>query len=394
MNSKELVEKELKYEMNLYGKRGIALERGEGEFVWDTEGKRYIDCTTGVGVAILGHAHPAVVEAISKQARTLITCQEPFANPQRSRLVERLVNLFSGSNSTGTGRVFLCNSGTEAVEAAIKLARKKTGRKGFVAAMNAFHGRTSGSLSLTFKEKYRAPFEPLLGPIVRTRFNDIEHLKSSVTAETAAVFLEAIQGEGGVRPATAEYLKAAREICTERGALLVMDEIQTGCGRTGKFFAYGHFGIKPDIVCLAKGLGGGVPIGATIATEEVGSAFTPLEHGSTFGGNPLACAAANAVLDTMEKEHLLSKVASDGAYMMQKLNSSLAGKSTFREVRGMGLMLAVELKVPSREPLAQLLQRGVLALPAGEQVVRLLPPFIIQRSSLDTVASTMAEVVQ
>ena len=389
MNSKELVDKELKYEMNLYGKRGIALERGEGEFIWDVEGKRYIDCTTGVGVAMLGHAHPAVVEAISRQSHTLVTCYEPFATPERTRLEERLISLFGGS-----GRLFLCNSGTEAVECAIKLARKKTGRKGFVAAMNAFHGRTSGSLSLTFKEKYRAPFEPLIGPVVRTRFNDIEHLKASVTAETAAVFLEAIQGEGGVRLATPEYLKAARDICTERGALLVMDEIQTGCGRTGKFFAYEHFGIKPDIVCLAKGLGGGVPIGVTIATEEVGSAFTPLEHGSTFGGNPLACAAANAVLDTIERDRLLERVSTEGAYMKEKLQSALSSKSQVREIRGMGLMIAVELKVPSREPLAQLVQRGVLALPAGEQVVRLLPPFIIQRSSLDTVANAIAEVVQ
>ncbi|MCX6772720.1 MAG: acetylornithine/succinylornithine family transaminase, partial [Candidatus Micrarchaeota archaeon] len=361
------------------------------------EGKRYIDCTTGVGVAILGHAHSAVVAAVTKQASTLMTCQESFANPGRTKLVERLVGLFSGRSGTesgSSGRVFMCNSGTEAVEAALKLARKKTGRKGFVAAMNAFHGRTSGALSLTFKEKYRAPFEPLLGPVVRTRFNDIEHLKASVTADTAAVFLEAIQGEGGVRPATAEYMEAARDICTDRGALLVMDEIQTGCGRTGKFFAYEHFGIKPDIVCLAKGLGGGVPIGATIATEEIGSAFTPLEHGSTFGGNPLACAAANAVLDTIEKDKLLERVSTEGTYMKQKLASVLSGKTQVREMRGMGLMLAVELKVPSREPLSQLLQRGILALPAGEQVVRMLPPFIIQRSSLDTVAEKLSEVVQ
>ena len=389
MNSKELVEAELRYEMNLYGKRGIALERGEGEFAWDVEGKKYIDCTTGVGVAILGHAHPALVQAISGQSRTLLTCYEPFATPQRARLEGRLVSLFGGS-----AKVMLSNSGTESIEAALKLARKKTGRKAFVAAMNAFHGRSSGALSLTFKEKYRSPFEPLLGPVARTRFNDIEHLKASVTSETAAVFLEAIQGEGGVRPAKAEYLRAARDICTDKGALLVLDEVQTGVGRTGKFFAYEHFGIKPDMVCLAKGLGGGVPIGATIASEEIASAFTPLEHGSTFGGNPLAAAAANAVLDTIEQQKLLQKVNEDGAYFMQKLQTALSLKSEFREARGMGLMLAVELKVPSREPLASLIQRGVLALPAGEQVIRLLPPYIISRASIDTVVSKLAEVVK
>lgn len=388
MNNLETIEIEKKYEMNLYGKRGIALERGEKEFVWDAEGKRYIDCTTGVGVAILGHAHPAIVAAINKQASTLLTCQQPFANSQRARLEERLVSLFGGNS-----KVMLSNSGTESVEAALKLARKKTGRKGFTAAMNAFHGRSSGSLSLTFKPKYREAYEPLLGPITRTRFNDMEHLKASVTSDTAALFLEVIQGEGGVRPAKEEYLKAARDICNDKGALLIFDEVQTGVGRTGKFFAYEHFNVQPDVVCLAKGLGGGVPIGATIAKDEIASAFTPLEHGSTFGGNPLAAAAANAVLDTMEKDKLLPKVTEDGAYFMQKL-SLLSSKADFREVRGMGLMIAVELKIPSKEPLASLLQHGVLALPAGEQVVRFLPPYIISRPSIDTVVSTLSEVLK
>jgi acetylornithine/LysW-gamma-L-lysine aminotransferase len=384
----ELVAKELQYEMNLYGKRGIALERGEGEFVWDAEGKRYIDCIAGQGVAILGHAHPAVVSAIRGQAGKLMTCQSPFANEERGRLLERLCGLFGGS-----AKAFLCSSGTEAVEAALKLARKRTGRKGFAAAMNAFHGRSCGSLSVTFKEKYRAPFEPLLGPVTRARFNDPEALKSAVTNETAALILEPVQGEGGIRPATAEYMKAARDICSDRGALLICDEVQSGCGRTGKFFAYENFGIRPDIACLAKGLGGGVPIGATVAAEEH-AAFGMLEHGTTFGGNPLACAAANAVLDALEGDGLLAKVASDGAYMMERTRASLSGKQQFREVRGMGFMMAAELKVMAKEPLAQLLQKGVLALPAGEQVVRLLPPYIISRESLDSVASAIAEVVQ
>jgi acetylornithine/succinyldiaminopimelate/putrescine aminotransferase len=303
-------------------------------------------------------------------------------------LLERLCGLYGAPS-----RAFLCSSGTESVEAALKLARKKTGRKSFTSAMNAFHGRSSGALSVTFKEKYRAPFEPLLGPVTRTRFNDIEHLKASVTSDTAALILEPIQGEGGVRLAREDYMRAARDICTDKGALLIADEVQSGCGRTGKFFAYGHFGIRPDIVCLAKGLGGGVPIGATIAAEEA-CAFTPLEHGTTFGGNPLACAAANAVLDTIEKDGLLAKVASDGAYMSQKLSSLLSTKQQFRELRGMGLFMAAELKVPSKEPLAKLASAGVLALPAGEQVVRLLPPFIISRESLDTVANTLSEVIQ
>jgi len=388
MNTNEIAELEKKYEMNLYPKREIALAKGEGEFVWDAEGKKYIDCTTGVGVAILGHAHPAVVAAVSAQAAKIMTCYQPFYHEERGRLEQKLVQLFGGS-----GKVMLSNSGTEALECAVKLARRHTQRKGFVAAMNAFHGRSSGALSLTFKDKYRAPFEPLLSPVARVRYNDVEALKNAVTNETAAVFLEAIQGEGGIRPAKPEYLKAARDICTDKGALLVMDEVQTGCGRTGKFFAFEHFGVQPDVACLAKGLGGGVPIGATIAREEVAS-FTPLEHGTTFGGNPLACAAANAVLRTIEGERLLQKVSENGEYFMQKLQAALAAKSEYREVRGMGLMVAVELKVPSKEPLTALAHKGILALPAGEQVLRFLPPFIISRGSLESVISAVAEVVK
>ena len=388
VDTNEIIGLEKKYEMNLYPKRGIALARGEGEFVWDTEGKKYIDCTTGVGVAILGHAHPSVIAAIERQSKALMTCYQPFCHEERARLEQRLVSLF-GVN----GKVMLSNSGTEAVEAALKLARRHTKRKGFVSAMNAFHGRSSGSLALTFKEKYRSPFEPLIGPIARVRFNDAESLKGAVNSDTAAVFLEPVQGEGGIRPASQEYLKAARDICTDRGALLIMDEVQSGCGRTGKFFAFEHFGVQPDIACLAKGLGGGMPIGATIARDEVAT-FGPMEHGSTFGGNPLACAAANAVLGTIENDRLLEKVASDGEYLSHRLKAALSSKSEFREVRGMGLMVAIELKVPSKEPLASLVQNGVLALPAGEQVIRLLPPFIISRASLDTVVQAIAGVVK
>lgn len=388
MNSQELIATEQKYEMDLYGKRGIALERGEREFVYDTEGKKYIDCTTGVGVAVLGHAHPALVSAISSQAGKIMTCYAPFANEQRGRLEGRLCNLFGAPS-----RVFLCNSGTEAVEAALKLARKKTGRKGFVSAMNSYHGRSAGALSVTFKPKYRESFEPLLGPVSRVRFNDAESLKAAVTQETAAVILEPVQGEGGIRPATAEYMKAARDVCTDRGALLIADEVQSGCGRTGKFFAYENFGIKPDIVCLAKALGGGVPIGAVIAAEEA-SVFKPLDHGSTFGGNPLACAAANAVLDAFEREHLLEKVAADGEYFRQKLASALSSKQQFREIRGMGLMNAVELKIIVKEPLAALAGKGVLSLHAGEQILRFLPPYIVSRESLDRVVLATSEVIQ
>ena len=386
-----LISSETQHEIGIYPKRGIALVRGSGSHVWDADGKEYIDLTSGIGIAILGHAHPKLVEAISQQARTLLTCNESFANNQRVRLLARLAGLWQSATST-TGRVYLCNSGTEAVEAAMKLARAKTGRKGFVAAMNAFHGRTMGSLSLTFKPKYREKFEPLIGPITRVRYNDIESLRAAVTSDTAAVFLEVIQGEGGIRPATSEYLKAAREICNAAGALLIFDGIQSDVGRTGQFFAFEHFGISPDAVTLAKGLGGGVPIGALIAREEV-CALKPLEHGSTFGGNPLACAAANATLDAMQEEKVLEQVQQNGEWLMGQLRALASRHSCISEVRGKGLMIGIELKVEVKSSLQAAQAKGLLVLASGETVVRLLPPLNTPRADLQKALSILDEVL-
>ncbi len=386
-----LIASETVHEMAVYPKRGIALVRGAGSLVWDADGKEYIDFTSGIGIAILGHAHPKVAEAIRRQAGTFMTCNESFANDQRAKLLERLASLWQSATST-KGRVFLCNSGTEAIEGAMKLARAKTGRKNFVAAMNAFHGRSTGSLALTFKPKYRERFEPLIGPVARARFNDIESLRAAVNADTAAVFLEVIQGEGGIRPATREYLQAARDICTQAGALLVIDEIQTGCGRTGAFYAFEHYGIAPDAVTLAKGLGGGVPIGALIAREEA-CAFKPLEHGSTFGGSPLVCAAANATLDAMEEEKLLEQVRSNGEWLMEKLNALKARHPCIVEVRGKGLMLAMEMKVESKPILQAAQAKGLLVLSAGEMVVRLLPPLNTPRPVFEKALSILDSVL-
>ncbi|MCL6088650.1 MAG: aspartate aminotransferase family protein [Candidatus Marsarchaeota archaeon] len=386
-----LIASETAHEMGVYPKRGIALVRGSGSRVWDADGKEYIDFTSGIGIAILGHAHPRIVEAVSRQAGTLITCNESFANDERARLLERLAALWQ-SATRAPGRIFLCNSGTEAIEAAMKLARAKTGRKGFVAAMNAFHGRSTGSLSLTFKPKYRERFEPLIGPITRVRYNDIEGLRAAVTSDTAAVFLEVIQGEGGIRPATQEYIKAAREICTQAGALLIIDEIQTGCGRTGRFFAFEHYGISPDAVTLAKGLGGGVPIGALIAREDA-CAFKPLEHGSTFGGNPLACAAANAMLDVMGKENVLQMAEQNGSWLMERLNALKSRHASITEIRGMGLMLAIELKSESKPVLQAAQSRGLLVLAAGDLVVRLLPPLNTTRADFEQALRILDEVL-
>ncbi len=386
-----LVESENSHEMGIYPKRGIALVRGSGSHVWDADGKEYIDFTSGIGIAILGHAHPKLAQAITHQANTLLTCNESFANNERARLEERLVGLWHSATGTN-GRVFLCNSGTEAIEAAIKLARAKTGRKGLVAAMNAFHGRTVGSLSLTFKPKYRERFEPLLGPVARVRFNDIESLRTAVTSDTAAVFLEVIQGEGGIRPAMAEYLQAAREICTAAGALLIIDGIQTDTGRTGKFFAFEHFQIKPDAVTLAKGLGGGVPIGALIAQESA-CAFKPLEHGSTFGGNPFACAVSNATLDVLEQENILENVRANGEWLMDKLRELAARHSCISEVRGRGLMIGIELKVESKATLQAAQAKGLLVLASGETVIRLLPPLNTPRADFEKALAILDEVL-
>ena len=378
-------------EMGVYKKRDIALSHGVGSIVFDVEGKKYIDFTSGIGVAILGHNHPKLVEAVHTQATKMITCNEAFANLQRVELLERLTTLWK--NATGkSGKVFLCNSGTEANEAAIKLARAKTGRKALVAAMNGFHGRTAGSLALTFKLKYRERFEPLIGPITRIRMNDIEGLKNAVTNETAAVFLEVIQGEGGIRPADVAFLKAAREICTEKGALLVFDEVQAGMGRTGKMFSFENIGVCPDAISLAKGLGGGVPIGAIIANEEF-CVFKNLEHGSTFGGNPFACAAANATLRTIEEEKLLELAHENGLWLAQKLNEMMSRKPSIVQVRGKGLFIGLELKIESTPIVKAAQAKGLLILTAGDTTLRMLPPLNTSREVYEEALTVLESVL-
>src|SRR6266540_3500995 len=291
VNAQEILEIETKHTSGTYLKQPLVIVRGQGASLFDMEGNEYLDCSAGHGVANLGHAHPKVAEAIYRQASTLITLFETFPNDQRAELMKKITSLVDGLD-----RVFFCNSGTEAVEAALKFARISTGRKNIVAAMRAFHGRTYGSLSATFNKKYREGFEPLVPGFCHVAYNNIEALDKAMDEETAAVILEVIQGEGGVYPSTAEYIQAARRICDERGVLLIVDEIQTGFGRTGKMFAVQHFGVTPDMLTCAKSLAGGVPMGAVLIGPKVQN-LVPGVHGSTFGGNPLSCAAANAALD-------------------------------------------------------------------------------------------------
>ncbi len=377
---------EARYTSGLYAKRPLTIVRGQGAQVWDDQGRAYIDCVAGHGVANIGHSHPKVVEALHAQAERIITCPEMFYNDTRARLLERLGTLVPGME-----RVFLCNSGTEAVEAAIKFARFSTGRPGIVAAMRGFHGRTLGSLSATWNKKYRAPFQPLVPEFSHVPYNKPEALRAAVTENTAAVLLEAVQGEGGIHPATPEFLQAAEAVCRERGALLIIDEIQSGMGRTGKMFAFQHTEVQPDLVTMAKGIAGGVPMGAVLIGERV-APLKPGIHGTTFGGNPLAAAASLATLEVLAEERLPERAAEMGAYFLERLRA--IESPLIREVRGQGLMIGVELKRKVAPVIQALMAHGVLALPAGMTVVRFLPPLVITQTQIDAVVTAFEAALE
>jgi acetylornithine/LysW-gamma-L-lysine aminotransferase len=385
--SEDVIALEDAYSSGAYPKRPIALVRGQGARVWDCEGLEYIDCIAGHGVAGLGHCHPAVTSAIQEQAARLVTCGEVLYNEQRAALQAEL----AAQNGGDLKRVFLCNSGAEAVEGAIKVARLLTGRPGIVAAMRGFHGRTLGALSATWNEKYRQPFDPLVPGFSHVPFNQLEALEEAITDQTAAVLLEIVQGEGGVRPGDADYFQGLRRLCDQRGALFIADEVQTGLGRTGRWFAYQHVGVVPDVLCLGKALGGGVPMGAILWREDLGSLPSGI-HGSTFGGNPLACAASRAVLRTLEKEDLPARAARLGNRFIERLNAD--PPPLVREVRGWGLMIGIELRQRATPILKKLMDRGVLALPAGPTVIRLLPPLVIGEEEWDTVLEVIQDVLK
>ncbi len=386
MNANFIIEIENKHTSGVYAKQALAIVRGQGASLFDIDDVEYLDCSSGHGVANLGHAHPKIAEALYRQASTLITLFESFPNDQRALLMEKITALVPGLD-----RVFFCNSGTESVEAAFKFSRISTGRKHIVAAMRAFHGRTYGSLSATFNKKYRQGFEPLLPGFSHVAYNNVEALEKAVNDETAAVILEVVQGEGGVYPASAEYIQAARRICDERGALLIVDEIQTGFGRTGRMFAIQYFGVIPDLLTCAKSLAGGVPMGAVLIGGNVKN-LTPGVHGSTFGGNPLSCAAANAALDVIQEEGLPGQAEAKGKYLMEKLKK--IESPNIREVRGMGLMVGIEMKQKVAPYIKALQERRIIALNAGMTVIRLLPPLVISYEQIDHLVEVLTEVLQ
>lgn len=365
--------------LNLFGRPSLVLEHGDGAWVWDVDGKRYLDLVGGIAVNALGHNHPALVAAVSKQAGQLVHVSNFFTSVPQVELAERILALAGAPEGSA---VFLCNSGTEAIEAAVKLARR-TGRTGIVAAEGAFHGRSTGALALTHKKAYREPFEPLLPGVTHVPWGDVDALRAAVDGGTSAVVLEPVQGEGGVVTAPPGYLQAARDVTREAGALLVLDEIQTGIGRTGAWFAFQEAGVVPDAITLAKGLGGGVPIGALVTFgPEVSAMLSQGMHGSTFGGNPLACAAAIAVLDTIEAEGLLDHAREAGDHLAARVEA--LGDERVLGTRGAGLLRAVVLAGEwSAAVVAHARDAGFIVNPVAPNVIRVAPPLVVTEAELD-----------
>ena len=380
------LELEKTYSLNVYAKRNVTLVRGENARVWDDRGNEYLDCISGNGVSNLGHANEKVVAAISRQAARMITCSNLFYNDTRALLCKKLVDI----TPANLQRVFLCNSGAESIEAAIKFARFVTKKTDFVVAEKAFHGRTLGALSATYKPAYRDGFEPLVPGFRFVPFNDFEKLKQAITANTAGIILEIIQGEGGIHEGSAEYFRQVRELCDKTGIMFIADEIQSGFCRSGTFFACQHYDLQPDMMCLAKALAGGLPMGAVMCSDKI---ELPVgKHGTTFGGNPLACAAANAVIDFMIENKIDQQAQEKGEYFRKNLLPENLSKVV--EVRGPGLMIGIEVSADARPLILQLMEIGLLVFPAGNAVIRVFPPLTIPYEDLDRVITKLRQVLQ
>jgi acetylornithine aminotransferase len=370
---------------NNYGVPEITLIKGKGLNVQDVEGKLYLDFLGGIATNILGHAHPSIISAVSKQVRTLNHVSNFYSHPNAVLLAEKLVSLTKTKNA----KVFFCQSGAEANEAAIKLSRK-SGRSHIVAAQGSFHGRTMGALSLTGQPSKREPFLPLLKNVKHVPYGDIEAMRRSITKKTAMVIIEPIMGEAGVIVPPTDYLQGLRQLCDKNGALLVIDAVQTGMGRTGDWFGYEYSGITPDVITLAKGLGGGLPLGAMIAIGDSADLFKPGEHGSTFGGNPITTAAALAVIKTIEKQNILKKVRRQGQVLIQEL-ALIPGVS---QVRGAGLLIGIELENANSDEIARkLAEAGVLVNAANSSTIRIAPALIVSDSQIRKFINTFREVL-
>ncbi|WP_312563209.1 acetylornithine transaminase [Anaerospora sp.] len=392
MNKEQIIAQDEQHYVPVFARYPIVLSHGEGPYVYDTEGKKYLDFLAGIAVNVLGHAHPKLVAAIAEQAGKIIHCSNLYYTEQQASLAAALTKL------AGMDKVFFANSGAEANEGAIKLARKygKTlseDRVEIITAENSFHGRTYATLTATAQPKYQKGYEPLPGGFRYVPFNDLEALKNIVSEKTCAVMLEPIQGEGGINIPDAGYLQAVRQLCDDNGALLIFDEIQTGMGRTGNLFAYQTFDVKPDIVTVAKGLGGGVPIGAFLVAGKVADVFHAGDHGSTFGGNPLACAAANSVLAVIAEENLGANAAVMGEYMMAELRKLQSKYSQLiLDVRGKGLMIGVQISRPGREIVNRCLEEGYIINCTAGEVLRFVPPLNINKNHIDELIVNLDKV--
>ena len=374
MSTKDL---ENAYSFEVYPKRDIVMIKAKNATIWDENGRSYIDCAAGIGVANIGHCNDYVTSKLKEQLDKLVICPGIFYNDMRAEFLQKLLSIVP-KNLT---KAFLSNSGTEAVEAAIKFTRYTTKKTEFIAFMRGFHGRTLGSLSATFEPKYRDDFIPLVEGFSHVPFNNFSKLLEKITDNTAGIIMELVQGEGGVNIANPDFIKQVRDLCTEKGIILIIDEIQTGFGRTGEMFACSHFNVEPDIMCLAKSIAGGIPMGATVVSDKIKIDIG--KHGNTFGGNPLACAGGSATIDFMLESNLATQSKEKGAYFVEKLQARQQELSIVRNIRNAGLMIGIELKTRVKDYIELLLENGVIAMPAGKTVLRLLPPLTISYEELD-----------
>ena len=379
--------------MQNYARFPLTLVKGEGRYVWDEEGNRYLDLVAGIAVNTLGHAHPAMVKTISEQAATMLHCSNLYHIPQQTKLANRLCEL------AGLDKAFFCNSGAEANEAAIKIVRKyfhdqNSPRRTIITATQSFHGRTMQTVAATGQDKVKAGFDPLPVGFKHVPYNDIQALKDAIDETTAAIMLEPLQGEGGVNAATVDYLNAVRYLCDEHGILLVFDEIQTGVGRCGAMFAFELAGVKPDILTLAKGLGGGVPIGAMLANATVAKALTAGSHGTTFGGNPMSCAVANTILDVIAEEDLLANVQARSTQFQQGLQKLVDKHDFLTDVRGIGLLLGIGTSIDAAPIINACRDNGLLVLGAGPKVVRLLPALNIRAEEIEEALRLLQQSIE
>ncbi len=389
MSEYDIISFENRLMANVFGKRPLVITRGKGASVWDAKGKEYVDCTGSYGVALLGHSHPKVVEAICKQAETLISCHASLYNNKRTEFLQKLMRI----TPMGLNKAFLSNSGAESVECAIKVARKFTGKPEIIAVMGGYHGKTMGALSATWDKKYRAPFQPLVPEFKHVPPDNLEKLAEAITDKTAAVLLEPIRGEGGIRVPPDDFLPGVRALCDEKDVLLILDEVQTSFGRTGKMFGCNHWCVTPDVMCLAKPFAGGLPIGITVAKEDIMSSLKIGEHSTTFSGSPLVCAAGCAAIEVLVKDKLAERAERIGGYFKAKLEELQAKYNIVKEVRGLGLMLGMEFRYDVRNIILKTMEKGVLVLDAGRNVVRFLPPLVIEKEQIDKALAVLDEVI-